>query len=426
MAAVRAAAAPGQSTATQGAGKGARVAMLRASPPIHAHLVAREASYWDDHPLPFVLPENLRRVYKTLVWSTNFNGWWACRSIWADRASHLAPTTRRCTQEHANWPALRVALPLSPVLAPDPRRRADDFVVIAQMQLAQKQVPFRAPAASTRLPQVTRGGGDFFAPCFSITGSGIKVASAHAGKGLPADPAFKQRSSSAEHACNAGGAHDPEPASGNGLPSHQPARALPGGGGRALSHPAQDLLMPTSDHAMLPPHGVVRRQECGPIVTKAATDSAFVRQLRGLEAAAASAAAAAGCDWRVLLSGVGGGSRRSGASRGISRSGSAGDVMCGRLCRVKAADDVGWEGGEVPFMGPEYASGCTPNVYEHEHIVSSSSAPPSGASKTRPLLAKQPRAAAGGSGRVRARELMVMNLGAMGSCPWEWTPIQSV
>lgn len=55
--------------------------MLRASPPIHAHLVAREASYWDDHPLPFVLPENLRRVYKTLVWSTNFNGWWACRSI---------------------------------------------------------------------------------------------------------------------------------------------------------------------------------------------------------------------------------------------------------------------------------------------------------------------------------------------------------
>jgi len=281
------------------------------------------------------------------------------------------------------------------------------------MQLAP--VPFRAPAASTRLPQVTRGGCDSFAPCFSITGSGIKVASAHAGKGLQADPAFKQRASSAEHACHAS-THDPEPASGNGLHSHQPARALPGGGGRALSLTAQDLLMPTRDHAMLPPHGAIRRQDSravAPIVTKAATDSAIVRQLRGLEAAAASAAAAAGCDWRVLLSGVGGGSRRSGASRGISRSGSTGDVISGRLCRVKGADDVGLEGGEVPFVGPEHSSGCTPNVYEHEHIVSSSSTPPSGTCRTRPLLAKQPTA--GGSGRVRARELMAINkVGAQG------------
>jgi hypothetical protein len=262
---------------------------------------------------------------------------------------------------------------------------------------------------------VTRGGCDSFAPCFSITGSGIKVASAHAGKGLQADPAFKQRASSAEHACHAS-THDPEPASGNGLHSHQPARALPGGGGRALSLTAQDLLMPTRDHAMLPPHGAIRRQDSravAPIVTKAATDSAIVRQLRGLEAAAASAAAAAGCDWRVLLSGVGGGSRRSGASRGISRSGSTGDVISGRLCRVKGADDVGLEGGEVPFVGPEHSSGCTPNVYEHEHIVSSSSTPPSGTCRTRPLLAKQPTA--GGSGRVRARELMAINkVGAQG------------
>ena len=273
-------------------------------------------------------------------------------------------------------------------------------------------VPFRAPAASTRLPQVTKGGGDSFAPCFAITGSGIKVASAggegpaQVGRGDVGDRAVK-RASSAEHAGHAD-AHDPASAPGARRPSHQPARALPGGGG---------------GRAAMPPGRRQDSRAVPPILAKAANDSAAARQLRSLEAAAASAAAAAACDWRALVSrgGVAAGSRGSGGSMGISRSGSAGsaagfalgDVMAGGLRGVKRADDVGWGGGEMPFF---LESGSTPHVHEHERgVESSSSAPPSGASRTRHLLAKQPRAAAEGSGRGRVREILHINkVGAQG------------
>ena len=172
----------------------------------------------------------------------------------------------------------------------------------SQMQPAP--VPFRAPAGTT-LPQVTRGSAVELS--FSITGSSCKVASA--GSNGPTLNGILMADSLSHQSR-----------------SHQPARqramALPGGGGRAM-RPPRSSSATRKDGSLVP------------LVLSNYQNDALHCQ-RSLETAAASAAAAAACDWRVLVSRESGG-RGSLGSSGFTRAGSEGLVLASQAAHIHGA-----------------------------------------------------------------------------------------